>query len=130
MTENEFKYLLVVIDYLLRFCILQPIPKKKDETIASVIFEQIICTFTTPKTIITANGTEFNNQILEQLSTIFNINKENVLIYKLRAVDTCRNGEITPGEIVYSWRVVAETVLDPPVSSLSDLTLCLNYTRE
>ncbi len=39
LSENRFKYLLVAIDYLSRFCILQPIPNKKAETIATVIFE-------------------------------------------------------------------------------------------
>jgi len=65
MSENGYKYLLVAIDYFSRFCILQPMTNKKAETIASFISGQIICNFTTPKTIISDNGTEFNNNILE-----------------------------------------------------------------
>ena len=68
MSENGFKYVFVVIDYFSRFCILQSmINKKAEKTIASVIFKENITSFTTPKTIITDNGTEFNNNILEKL---------------------------------------------------------------
>ncbi len=82
MLENGYKYLLVAIDYLSRYCILQPIPNKKAETIASVILDQIICNFTTHKTIISDNGPEFNNKILEELCGLFNIKKVNVQIYR------------------------------------------------
>ncbi len=40
LSENGFKYLLVIIDYFSRFCILQAIKNKKTETIATTIFEK------------------------------------------------------------------------------------------
>ena len=46
MLQNGFKYLLVAIDYLSRFCVLQPMKNKKAEIVASVIFDQIICSIT------------------------------------------------------------------------------------
>ena len=61
VSQNGYKYLFVAIDDLSRFCILQPMKNKKAETFASVIFDQIICNFTTPQTIISDNGPEFNN---------------------------------------------------------------------
>ncbi len=67
LSENGFKYLLVIIDYFFRFCIMHPIQNKKAETIATTIFEKVICPYTTPKTIITDNGPEFNNAILAEL---------------------------------------------------------------
>ena len=82
MSENGYKYLLVAIDYPSRYCILKPIPNGKAETIASVILDQITCNFTTPKTIISDNGPEFNNKILEELCKLFNIKKINVQIYR------------------------------------------------
>ncbi len=39
LSENGFKYLLVIIDYFSRYCILQPIQNKEAETIATTIFE-------------------------------------------------------------------------------------------
>ncbi len=82
LSENGFKYLLVIIDYFSRFCILHPIQSKKAETIATIIFENVICSCTTPKTIIIDNGPEFNNAILVEICRIFNIKKINVHAYK------------------------------------------------
>ena len=81
MSENGFKYLFVAIDYFSRFCILQPIVNKKAETIASEIYSHIIADFTTPKSIVTDNGTEFNNKILEELCKLFHVKKINVQAY-------------------------------------------------
>ncbi len=78
LSENGFKYLLVVIDYFSRYCILQPIQNNKAETIATAIFEKVICPYITRKTIITDNGPEFNNAILAEICRIFNIKKRNV----------------------------------------------------
>ncbi len=76
LSENGFKYLLVIIDYFSRFCILQAIQNRKAETIATTIFEKVICPYATPKTIITDNGPEFNNAILAEICRIFNIKKK------------------------------------------------------
>ncbi len=81
LSENGRKYLPVIIDYFSRFCLLQPIQNKKAETIATTIFEKMICPCTAPKTIITDNGREFNNAILAEICRIFNI-KINVHAYK------------------------------------------------
>ncbi len=82
LSQNGFKYLLVIIDYFSRFCILEPIQNKKAETISTTIFENVIYPYTTPKTIITDNGPEFNNAILAEICRIFNIKKINVHAYK------------------------------------------------
>ncbi len=82
LSENGFKYLLVIIDYFSRFCILQPIPNKKAETIPSTLFEKVICVFSTPKTIITDNGPEFINAILAEICRLFKIKKVNIHAYK------------------------------------------------
>ena len=82
MSQNGFKYLLVAIDYLSRFCIVQLTKNKKAETVASIIFDQKICNFTKPQTIIPDNGPEFNNQILDELCKSFNVKKINVQAYR------------------------------------------------
>ena len=111
LSENGFKYLLVIIDYFSRFCILQPIQNKRAETIATTLFEKVICPFTTPKTIITDNGPEFNNTILAEICRLFNIKKVNIHAYKPesngvverlnRKVITCLRTLINPHSI--SW---------------------------
>ena len=111
LSENGFKYLLVIIDYFSRFCILHPIMNKKAETIATTLFERVICPFTTPKTIITDNGPEFNNAILTEICKLFNIKKVNIHAYKPesngvverlnRKIITCLRTLINPHSI--SW---------------------------
>ncbi len=73
---------MVIIDDFSRFCILQPLQNKKAETTATSLFERVICPFTTPKTIITDNGPEFNNAILVEICHLFNIKKINGHAYK------------------------------------------------
>lgn len=125
--------MLVAIDYLSRYCILQPIPNKKAETIASVIFEQIICNFTTPHIIISDNGSEFNNQILEELCKLFSIKKINVQIYKPQAngvverlnrkVITCLRSLINPHSITWdTWIPFAKCALNSEINSATGET--------
>ncbi len=89
LSENGFKYLLVIIDYFSRYCILQPIQNKKAETIDTTSFEKVICPFTIPKSIITDNGPKSNNAILAEICRIFNIKKISVHAYKPK-----RNGVV------------------------------------
>ena len=65
MSENGYKYLFVAIDYFSRYCILKPMINKKAETVATMVFDEIITNFTTPSAIITDNGSECNNKILD-----------------------------------------------------------------
>jgi len=128
MSENGYKYLLVAIDYLSRFCILQPMPDKKAKTIASVITDQIICNFTTPKMIVSDNGPEFNNQILEELCKLFNIKKINVLAYHPqsngvverlnRKIITCLRSLINPHSITWdTWIPHVKCALNSQINS-------------
>ncbi len=85
--ENGFKYLFVAIDYFSRFCILQPMENKRAATIASVIYSRIIADFTTPRSVITDNGSEFNNKVFEELSKLFQVKKINVQTYNPQSND-------------------------------------------
>ena len=82
LSENGYKYLFVAIDYFSRYCILQPIPNKKAETIATTIINQIICNYSTPHTIITDQGSEYVNQIMSELCNQFSIKKVNIHVYR------------------------------------------------
>ncbi len=74
--------MLVIIDYFSKFCILQPLPNKKPETIGSTLLEKVICVFSTTKTIITDNDLEFNKVILAEICRLFKIKKVNIYDYK------------------------------------------------
>ncbi len=128
VSENGFKYLFVAIDYFSRFCILQLIMNKRAETIASIIYSHIIADFTTPRTIITDNGTEFNNRILEELCKIFHVLKVNVQAYHPqsngvverlnRKIITCLRALINPYSIEWDkWIPTVKCALNTQVNS-------------
>ena len=133
MSQNGFKHLFVAIDYFSRFCILHPMIDKKAETVASVIFNEIISTFSTPKTIITDNGSEFNNKILEELCKIFYIKKINVQAYHPqsngvverlnRKVINCLRSPINPYSVNWdAWIPHVKCALNTQINSATGET--------
>ena len=80
-TEKGNKYLLVAVDNFSRFSILVP-QDKSALTIARAIVNNVICLFVTHKTLLSDNGAEFVNQILDALCKQLYISKCTVLPYK------------------------------------------------
>ncbi len=80
-TESGKDYLLVIMDNFSWFCILVPLPEKSAKTVARAIVDEIICKFTSPKSLLSDNGGEFNNAMLEEISNIFNIKNCNITPY-------------------------------------------------
>ncbi len=121
------------------------------ETIATVIFEQIICNFSTPKTIITDNETEFHNQILQELCKLFNIKRVNVHVYKPQRngvierlnckIVTCLRALINPHSITWdTWIPYVKCALNTQINTATgetshyiifgeDKTLMQSYLR-
>ena len=74
-----------------------------------MIFNQTICNFTMPQTIISDNGPEFNNQIPDELGKSFSVKKVNVQAHKPqsnaiveelnRKIITCLRSSINPYSI-------------------------------
>ncbi len=133
LSENGFKYLLVIINYFSRFCIMHPIQSKKAETIATTIFEKVICLYTAPKTIITDNGPEFNNAVLAEICRIFNIKKINVHAYKPESngvverlnkkIITCLHTQINPHSITWdTWIPYVTCALNTQIHSATGET--------
>ncbi len=57
-------YVLVCIDHFSRFTVLAPLPNKSATTVAYAIVSHLICPYTTPRVLLSDNGTEFMNRIL------------------------------------------------------------------
>ncbi len=87
-----------------------------------------IADFTTPRTIVTDNGTEFNNRILEELSKLFHVNKVNVQAYRYqsngvverlnRKIINCLPALINPYNIeLGKWILTVKCVLNAQVNS-------------
>ncbi len=57
-------YILVCVDHFNRFVVLAPLRDKAAATVAHALVSQLICPYTTPRVLLTDNGTEFKNQVL------------------------------------------------------------------
>lgn len=70
-------FLLIMIDHASKFCILEPIPNKSASTIAKVVADTI-CTFGPYRKLVSDNGTEFVNELMENVKV--NVGFEHALI--------------------------------------------------
>lgn len=66
-------YALTLICDLTKYLITVAIPNKEAKTIAKAIFENLILTYGTPKTIRTDSGTEFKNEIISELCKLLKV---------------------------------------------------------
>lgn len=66
-------YALTLICDLTKYLITIPIPNKESRTIAKAIFENLILIYGTPKTIRTDLGTEFKNEIINELCKLLKV---------------------------------------------------------
>ncbi len=81
LTTEGHKYVLMCIDHFSRFCILVPLRDKTATSVASALIDEVFCKFNTPKTILSDNGIEFNNTVLEEICKAYDISKTNIIVY-------------------------------------------------
>ncbi len=67
------RYLLVCIDQFSRYLVLAPLHNKSAKNIAHALITHLICPFTAPRVLLSENGTEFRNAVLEEICIQFNI---------------------------------------------------------
>ena len=85
LTENGYQYLLVCVDSFSRFTILVPLKDKSARSVAQALIDEVICRYATPRVILSDNGREFNNAILQAVCDSFNIKKCNIVPYSPQA---------------------------------------------
>ena len=85
LTENGFHYLLVCVDGFSRFTILAPLKDKSAHSVAQAFIDEVICRYASPKVLLSDNGTEFNNALLQAVCETFNIKKCNIVPYAPQA---------------------------------------------
>ncbi len=67
---------LVFVDHCSRFAVLAPLTNKSATTVAHALVSHLICPYTTPRVLLSDNGTEFRNQILQDSCTQFSIKQK------------------------------------------------------
>lgn len=75
-TESTNKFILVALDYLTKFVFIKAVPNKSVEEVALFIYEDILLHHGCPDIILTDNGREFKNQLIDTLCKKMNINKK------------------------------------------------------
>ena len=66
-------YVLVCVDHFSRFVILAPLPNKSAPVVAHALVSRVLCQFTTPSVLLSDNGTEFKNEVLQNICQQYNI---------------------------------------------------------
>ena len=74
-------YILVITDAFSKYAELVALPDKKAETVAKAIFERWVCRFSVPRMIVTDNGKEFANEMLEDLCKFMGIKQNKTTPY-------------------------------------------------
>lgn len=102
--NNEF--VLILVDYHSRFCILKPLKTKTSKEVAETLFD-IFCLFGFPKILQSDNGSEFINSTIKELTILGGIDHRIISSYYPRANGAAENlvdsvkttlGKLTQGE--------------------------------
>ena len=95
-SEKGFRYVLVVIDVMTRFCIAEPLRSKEAIEVATVFFNSVVCKQGVPVTLVTDQGREFTNKVLEGISKLLNMSHVKTTPYHPQAngiIERC-NGTV------------------------------------
>lgn len=81
ITQNGYQYLFVCVDSFSRFTVLVALKDKTAKSVGRAIIDHIICPHESPRVLLSDNGTEFNNAVLQEICTEFKIEKCNIVPY-------------------------------------------------
>lgn len=70
VTPNGNKYVLAVTDYFTKWVLAIPVPTQTAQATAEVLYEHYICIYGVPDTIISDQGSHFNNELMRAFTVI------------------------------------------------------------
>ena len=74
-TDNNNKYVLVIIDYTTRFIILEALPNRKSDNVALILFKRVIMPFSAPKVLVSDNALEFTCGVVKAICKLYGTSK-------------------------------------------------------
>lgn len=80
-SQNGSQYLLVCVDHFSRFVVLSPLEEKSAKCVAHALVTKLFCPYSTPRVLLSDNGTEFRNEILQGICTQYNIKHSYTVAY-------------------------------------------------
>ena len=72
-TSNGNRYIIVAMDYFIKWPEAKPLPQATAEATSDFIYNEIICRHGCPSYLVSDRGTHFNNKIIEELTKKFEI---------------------------------------------------------
>ncbi len=75
------KYLLVMVDMFSRYVVLAPIKDKTAQNVAHALITKLICEYSAPRVLLSDNGAEFRNRLLQEICNQFGINHTFTVAY-------------------------------------------------
>ncbi len=67
------RHLLVCVDQFFRFLVIAPVKDKTSKRVAHALVTHLLCLHSSPRTLLSDNGKEFRNAVLDEICTQFNI---------------------------------------------------------
>ncbi len=77
----RFTIFLVCVDHFSRFVVLAPVETKTAPAIAHALVTHLFCPYTTPRVLLSDNGTEFRNALLIEICSKYNIKQTFTVAY-------------------------------------------------
>ena len=74
-------YVLVCVDHFSRYTVLIPLPNKSAASVAHAFVSHFICPYTTPSVLLSDNGSEFKNEVLQKICQNFHIKQTFITAY-------------------------------------------------
>jgi IS30 family transposase len=74
-------YVIVMTDAFTKYVELAVIPNKTEDQVAKVLFERWICRFSAPTMMISDQGKEFSNELVNRLCALWDLDKRRTLPY-------------------------------------------------
>ena len=81
VTEAGNKYILNVVCFLTRYAVVAPLKSKHAEDVAQALRDHVIGHYGPPKMILSDNGREFRNEVVQRLATRMGVRLANTTIY-------------------------------------------------
>lgn len=85
-TDSGNYHFIIMVDSVSCYCGLPPIPDESAESVALAFKNHIICRHTSPETILSYNGLEFDNSFFSAFSTLCNCQKNITVVYHSQVI--------------------------------------------
>ena len=84
-SENVNKYIVTVVDQYSGWPEAYPVPDKTAEQVAKIILDEIIPRYSCPVTLLSDNGTEYCNRLVDEISKVLKIHRITTTPYHLQS---------------------------------------------